>query len=37
MTSGTLLNDKTGINQLMGGIVWGISFATHEEAHIDPV
>ena len=34
---GTLLNDKTGINQLMGGIVWGVSFATHEETHIDPV
>jgi xanthine dehydrogenase YagR molybdenum-binding subunit len=34
---GTLLNDKTGINQLMGGIVWGISFALYEEAHIDPV
>ncbi len=34
---GTLLNDKTGINQLQGGIVWGISMALHEEAHIDPV
>jgi xanthine dehydrogenase YagR molybdenum-binding subunit len=34
---GTLLNDKTGMNQLMGGIVWGISFALYEEAHIDPV
>jgi xanthine dehydrogenase YagR molybdenum-binding subunit len=34
---GTLLNDRTGINQLMGGIVWGISFALYEEAHIDPV
>jgi xanthine dehydrogenase YagR molybdenum-binding subunit len=34
---GTLLNNKTGINQLMGGIVWGISFALYEEAHIDPV
>jgi xanthine dehydrogenase YagR molybdenum-binding subunit len=34
---GTLLNDKTGINQLMGGLVWSISFATHEAAHIDPV
>jgi xanthine dehydrogenase YagR molybdenum-binding subunit len=34
---GTLLNDKTGINQLQGGIVWGISTALHEEAHIDPV
>jgi xanthine dehydrogenase YagR molybdenum-binding subunit len=34
---GTLLNEKTGINQLMGGIVWGISFALHEQAHIHPV
>ena len=34
---GTLLNRKTGLNQLMGGIVWGISFALYEEAHIDPV
>jgi len=34
---GTLLNDKTGINQLMGGIVWGVSFALYEEALIDPV
>ncbi len=34
---GTLLNDKTGINQLQGGIVWGIGFALHEEAMIDPV
>jgi xanthine dehydrogenase YagR molybdenum-binding subunit len=34
---GTLLNKKTGLNQLMGGIVWGISFALCEEARIDPV
>jgi xanthine dehydrogenase YagR molybdenum-binding subunit len=34
---GTLLNQKTGISQLMGGIVWGVSFALHEEAQIDPV
>ena len=34
---GTLLNEKTGLNQLIGGIVWGVSFALHEEAHIDPV
>jgi xanthine dehydrogenase YagR molybdenum-binding subunit len=34
---GTLLNNKTGLNQLVGGIVWGISFALLEEAHIDPV
>jgi xanthine dehydrogenase YagR molybdenum-binding subunit len=33
---GTLMNEKTGLNQLMGGIVWGISFALHELAHIDP-
>ncbi len=32
---GTLLNKKTGINQLMGGTVWGISFALYEQAHID--
>ena len=32
---GTLLNDKTGLNQLTGGIVWGISMALHEEAIID--
>jgi xanthine dehydrogenase YagR molybdenum-binding subunit len=33
---GTLLNRKTGLNQLMGGIVWGISFALYEDARIDP-
>lgn len=32
---GHLINDKTGTNQLSGGIVWGISMALHEEAHID--
>jgi xanthine dehydrogenase YagR molybdenum-binding subunit len=34
---GTLLNQKTGINQLEGGITWGISFALHEESVIDPI
>jgi xanthine dehydrogenase YagR molybdenum-binding subunit len=34
---GTLLNQKTGLNQLVGGIVWGISMALHEETKIDPV
>ena len=34
---GTLMNDKTGTNQLMGGIVWGVSFALYEEAHMDQV
>jgi len=32
---GTLINDKTGINQLVGGIVWGIGMALHEETLID--
>jgi xanthine dehydrogenase YagR molybdenum-binding subunit len=33
---GTLLNDKTGKSQLMGGIVWAVSFALHEVSHADP-
>jgi xanthine dehydrogenase YagR molybdenum-binding subunit len=33
---GTLINQKTGTNQLMGGVVWGVSMALHEEALIDP-
>ncbi len=33
---GTLLNKKTGLNQLMGGIVWGVGFALEEETHFDP-
>jgi xanthine dehydrogenase YagR molybdenum-binding subunit len=32
---GTLMNYKTGTNQLVGGAVWGISMALHEEALID--
>jgi xanthine dehydrogenase YagR molybdenum-binding subunit len=32
---GTLMNQKTGMNQLMGGIVWGVSMALHEESHLD--
>jgi xanthine dehydrogenase YagR molybdenum-binding subunit len=34
---GTLMNDKTGLNQLVGGIVWGVSFALQEDSHIDPI
>ena len=34
---GTLLNDTTGKNQLMGGIVWGVGLALYEAAQIDPV
>jgi xanthine dehydrogenase YagR molybdenum-binding subunit len=32
---GTLINKTTGINQLVGGIVWGVGFALHEESHLD--
>jgi xanthine dehydrogenase YagR molybdenum-binding subunit len=32
---GTLINNKTGINQLVGGVVWGVSMALHEETLID--
>ncbi len=32
---GTLINKTTGLNQLVGGIVWGVGFALHEESHLD--
>jgi xanthine dehydrogenase YagR molybdenum-binding subunit len=32
---GRLMNQKTGYSQLMGGIVWGIGMALHEETLID--
>jgi xanthine dehydrogenase YagR molybdenum-binding subunit len=32
---GTLINKITGTNQLIGGVVWGISMALHEETLID--
>jgi xanthine dehydrogenase YagR molybdenum-binding subunit len=32
---GTLMNKTTGLNQLVGGIVWGVGFALHEESHLD--
>ncbi|HEY6376387.1 MAG TPA: xanthine dehydrogenase family protein molybdopterin-binding subunit [Edaphobacter sp.] len=34
---GTLINQKVGTNQLVGGVVWGISMALHEETVIDPI
>ncbi len=34
---GTLINQKTGTSQLMGGVVWGVSMALHEETLIDPI
>jgi xanthine dehydrogenase YagR molybdenum-binding subunit len=33
---GTLINQKTGTNQLIGGVVWGVSMALHEQTLIDP-
>jgi xanthine dehydrogenase YagR molybdenum-binding subunit len=32
---GTLLNEKTGKSQLIGGIVWAVGFALHEASHAD--
>ena len=32
---GVLLNERTGKNQLEGGIVWGISLALEEGSHLD--
>lgn len=32
---GKLLNTKTGRSQFIGGIVWGISLALHEDTYID--
>jgi len=29
------MNKKTGTNQLMGGVVWGISTALEEDTHLD--
>ena len=33
---GRLLNEKTGKSQFIGGIVWGISLALHEDSRVDP-
>jgi xanthine dehydrogenase YagR molybdenum-binding subunit len=34
---GILVNNTTGLNQLMGGVVWGVGFALHEATVHDPV
>jgi xanthine dehydrogenase YagR molybdenum-binding subunit len=34
---GTLLNEKTGMNQLQGGLTWSVGFALEEATLIDPV
>jgi xanthine dehydrogenase YagR molybdenum-binding subunit len=35
IAAGRVLNTKTGHSQIMGGVVWGIGMALHEETQID--
>ncbi|QEW24067.1 Xanthine dehydrogenase molybdenum-binding subunit (plasmid) [Paracoccaceae bacterium] len=35
--AGRIINPKLAESQLMGGMIWGTSFALHEEARHDPV
>ena len=35
VAAGRILNTKTGGNQILGSVVWGIGMALHEETHID--
>jgi xanthine dehydrogenase YagR molybdenum-binding subunit len=35
VAAGRILNTKTAASQIMGGVVWGIGMALHEEAQID--
>jgi xanthine dehydrogenase YagR molybdenum-binding subunit len=34
--AGRILNAKTARSQLIGGMIWGVSYALHEEALVDP-
>ena len=34
--AGRILNPKTAHSQLVGGIIWGIGMALHEQTHLDP-
>jgi xanthine dehydrogenase YagR molybdenum-binding subunit len=34
--AGRIINPRLTESQLMGGMIWGISFALHEEAKFDP-
>jgi xanthine dehydrogenase YagR molybdenum-binding subunit len=34
--AGRIMNTRTARSQLMGGMIWGISSALHEETEIDP-
>lgn len=33
---GRILNHKTARSQAIGGMIWGLGYALHEELHIDP-
>ena len=35
-SAGTIFNPKTARSQLIGGMIWGVSAALHEEAFLDP-
>jgi len=35
VAAGRILNTKTGRSQIMGGVVWGIGMALHEETVMD--
>ena len=34
--AGRIVNPKTARSQLIGGMIWGVSSALHEAAHVDP-
>jgi xanthine dehydrogenase YagR molybdenum-binding subunit len=35
-SAGRIVNPKTARSQLIGGMIWGVSSALHEAAHVDP-
>ncbi len=35
VAAGRILNTKTAGSQILGGVVWGVGMALHEETHID--
>ena len=35
IAAGTILNPKTARSQVLGGVMWGISMALHEESMLD--
>ncbi len=35
VAAGCIINTKSAASQIMGGVVWGIGMALHEEASID--